>query len=32
MLVRMALAKKMARIVWAIMAKGAIYGDPVAAA
>ena len=32
MLVRVALANKMARIVWAIMARGEIYRAPVAAA
>lgn len=32
MLVRVTLANKMARIVWAIMAKGGIYRAPVAAA
>ena len=32
MLVRVALANKMARIVWAIMAKGGIYRAPVTAA
>lgn len=32
MLVRVALANKMARIVWALMAKGEIYGSPAAAA
>ena len=32
MLVRVALANKMARIVWALMAKGGVYQSPVAAA
>ena len=32
MLVRVALANKMARIVWALMARGGIYQSPVAAA
>jgi hypothetical protein len=32
MLVRVALANKMARIVWAMMAKGGVYQSPVAAA
>jgi transposase len=32
MLVRVALANKMARIIWALMAKGGIYRAPVAAA
>jgi transposase len=32
MLVRVALANKMARIVWAIMARGETYRAPVAAA
>jgi hypothetical protein len=31
MLVRVALANKMARIVWALMAKGGTYRAPVAA-
>ena len=31
-LVRVALANKMARIVWALMARGGIYQSPVAAA
>lgn len=32
MLVRVALANKMARIVWALMAKGGVYQSPAAAA
>jgi transposase len=32
MLVRVALANKMARIVWALMARGGVYQSPVAAA
>jgi transposase len=32
MLVRVALANKMARIVWALMAKGGVYGSPAATA
>ena len=32
MLVRVALANKMARIVWALMAWGGVYQSPVAAA
>ena len=32
MLVRVALANKMARIVWALMARGGVYRAPVAAA
>ena len=32
MLVRVALANKMARIVWALMARGGIYQSPTAAA
>jgi transposase len=32
MLVRVALANKMARIVWALMARGGVYQAPVAAA
>ena len=32
MLVRVALANKMARIVWALMVKGEVYGAPAAAA
>ncbi len=32
MLVRVALANKMARIVWALMARGGIYQSPIAAA
>ena len=32
MLVRVALANKMARIVWALMARGGVYRSPVAAA
>ena len=32
MLVRVALANKMARIVWALMAHGGVYRAPVAAA
>ncbi len=31
MLVRVALANKMARIVWALMAKGGVYQSPVVA-
>ena len=31
MLVRVALANKMARIVWALLAKGGVYRAPVAA-
>ena len=31
-LVRVALANKMARIVWALMAKGGVYQSPAAAA
>jgi transposase len=30
MLVRVALANKMARIIWAVMAKGGIYRAPAA--
>ena len=32
MLVRVALANKMARIVWALMARGGVYRSPVAMA
>lgn len=32
MLVRVALANKMARIIWALMAKGGVYQSPAAAA
>jgi transposase len=32
MLVRVALANKMARIIWALMVKGGLYRAPVAAA
>jgi hypothetical protein len=32
MLVRVALANKMARIVWALMARGGVYKSPVTAA
>jgi len=32
MLVRVALANKMARIIWALMAKGGTYRAPVVAA
>ena len=32
LLVRVALANKMARIVWALMARGGIYQSPTAAA
>ena len=32
MLVRVALANKMARIVWALMARGGVYQAPAAAA
>lgn len=32
MLVRVAMANKMARIVWALMAQGDVYQSPVAAA
>ena len=32
MLVRVALANKMARVVWALMAKGGVYRAPAAAA
>ena len=32
MLVRVALANKMARVVWALMARGGVYRSPVAAA
>ena len=32
MLVRVALANKMARIAWAVMARGGVYQTPVAAA
>ena len=32
MLVRVALANKMARIVWALMARGGAYQSPTAAA
>jgi hypothetical protein len=32
MLVTVALANKMARIVWALLVKGGVYGAPVAAA
>jgi transposase len=32
MLVRVALANKMARVLWALMAKGGVYRAPVAAA
>ena len=31
-LVRVALANKMARIVWALMARGVVYQSPVVAA
>ncbi len=31
MLVRVALANKMARIVWALMARGDVYQSPIAA-
>ncbi len=32
LLVRVALANKMARVVWALLAKGGVYRAPVAAA
>jgi len=32
MLVRLALAHKMARIVWALMARGGVYQSPAAVA
>lgn len=32
MLVRVALANKMARIVWALMARGGVYQSPTVAA